>query len=174
MIDQLPEFQYELLSEAGVEDFLRAGFSCGDDDDGEDTRSELNKFLPENSWPEAVEGFSRTYLFYTPDATPVGYVALSCQHIVNQERAKGGKTSPILPDPPFMNLPTILIGRLAVDHRFQGKRYGETILRWVRDLARELPIGCRFLAVQVQRQNISALRFYERHGFRGPDRSERR
>jgi hypothetical protein len=57
---------------------------------------------------------------------------------------------------------------------YQNQRYGETIVRWVRDLARELPIGCRFLAVQVQRGNGGALRFYDRLGFKAPDRSERR
>ena len=171
---ELPAFEFELLTEAGIEDFVRAGFNCGEDGDGEDIRSELNKFLPENSWAEAIGGFSKTYLFYTKAGEPVGYVAFSCQHITNQERAKGGKTVPILPDPPFTNIPTVLIGRLAVDKHFHNLHFGETILRWARDLARELPIGCRFLAVHVQPTNEGAIRFYTRHKFVAPDRSERR
>ena len=174
MSDDLPEFEFEILTREGIEEFVRSGFTCGDDSTGDDTRSELNRFLPENAWEEGSGGFSRTYLFYTTPGEPVGYVALSCQHITNQERAKGGKTLPILPDAPFTNIPSILIGRLAVAAPFQNQKYGETIIRWVRDLARELSVGCRFIAVHVQPGNDGAIRFYTKHGFATPERSERR
>jgi GNAT superfamily N-acetyltransferase len=57
---------------------------------------------------------------------------------------------------------------LAVDRRNQQRGVGAAILGWVRDLADNLGVGCRFLALYCDERNHAARRFYRRHGFFEP------
>ena len=66
-----------------------------------------------------------------------------------------------MPDP----IPAIIIGRLAVDHRYQGTGIGQGLLRdaLVRSINVSEQIGARTLIVYAL--NEQAETFYLRHGF---------
>jgi GNAT superfamily N-acetyltransferase len=153
-----PKLNYGVLTSGDLQRF--AGFSCGDEEWADD----LNAFLREDALREAEGRYNTTYVFYDLDRQPVAYVTLSCSEVKRESRD----------DHPYPNVPALLIGRLAVDHRHQGKGYGELILRWIRNMGLELPMGCRFLALHVDARNERALAFYRRHGFIEPPIGNRR
>ena len=62
-------------------------------------------------------------------------------------------------------IPAVLVGRLAVDAKHQGRGYGTQILALVREWTMRLPVGCRVIALQVDLRNEAAIRFYDREGF---------
>ena len=76
--------------------------------------------------------------------------------------------------PPHEELPSILLGRLAVDAHHQGTGLGEYLLAdalvRVARLAEEVGV----VAIVVDAIDDRARRFYERHGFRACPGTERR
>ena len=66
---------------------------------------------------------------------------------------------------PYPLAPAMLIGRLGVDRPHQGKGIGKYMMSWLRDLARGLPVGCRFVVLDVDLRNERALSFYRGEGF---------
>jgi len=58
---------------------------------------------------------------------------------------------------------------MARDLRFQGRHVGTGLLRTIRLMAFGLPIGCRFLALEVDESNAAARALYERENFRIPE-----
>jgi GNAT superfamily N-acetyltransferase len=137
-----------------------ADFTCGD----EEWHSYLNDFLKEDALEQAEARFNKTYVFYAESSQLVAYVALSASEVRNQE----GEATPLLADSPYGRIPALLIGRLAVDGRYQGQGLGSEIMAWVRSMALGLSIGCRFLALHVDTRNTSAIGFYCKQGFFKP------
>lgn len=90
----------------------------------------------------------------------VGYYSLSAASF---ERAQ-------LPDAqakrlPHYPVPAAILGRLAVDRRYQGRRYGETLLL---DAARRVLRASESIAMHaviVDAKSDDAARFYSRYGF---------
>jgi predicted GNAT family N-acyltransferase len=68
--------------------------------------------------------------------------------------------------PRYNALPAMLIGRLAVDQHYRGRRLGEYLL--VNALRRCLKLSQEIaaMAVLVDAKDEGAVRFYERYGFR--------
>ena len=62
-------------------------------------------------------------------------------------------------------LPTIHLGRLAVDREFKGKRLGETLLFHALQGALELSEKLGAFAVDVWAIDDAARAFYEKYGF---------
>ena len=125
-------------------------FCCGDDE----WDADLNDFLQNDALPQGEQRLNTTYVF-SAQGKPVAYVALAA--------AQAKKVDPGESDYPWA--PALLIGKLAVDETFQSQGVGAQVLGWIRDLARNLPIGCRFLVIHVDVSNSEALRFYKREGF---------
>jgi GNAT superfamily N-acetyltransferase len=65
--------------------------------------------------------------------------------------------------PPYRTLPAALIGRLAVDHRYQGQGLGKVLL--LDALYRSLHNEMAVMAVIVDAKDDRALQFYERYDF---------
>ncbi len=146
------ELEFALLDEELLRDFV--AFSCGD----EEWHTALRDFLLEDALTQARGRFSVTFVFYTPLQEPVGYLSLSAAQV---NRADTG----IRPRPPYPVVPAVLIGRLGIDRRYQGRGYGRQVMGLVRDWARDLVVGCRVLALQVDVRNEDAITFYTRLGF---------
>ena len=75
---------------------------------------------------------------------------------------------------PRYPVPAAVLGRLAVDHRYQGRRIGESLLL---DAARRVLRASAALAVYaivVDAKNERARSFYERYGFRSFPNTRRR
>ena len=66
--------------------------------------------------------------------------------------------------PRYPTIPAIRIGRLAVDHRFQGRGLGAAMLSDA--VARALRADAAAFALLVDAKNDQAVAFYQRYGFR--------
>lgn len=143
------KLQYKALTSRALRDF--ADFSCGRNPWDID----LNDFLLSDALHQHRGRYNRTYLFYKDDQ-PAAYVTISADSIKRQH---------VLGTAPYDTIPTLLIGRLAVDRRFQGYGIGQDIMAWVRSRAISLWVGCRFIAVHVEPENTRAIGFYEQQSF---------
>ncbi|MCD4737241.1 MAG: GNAT family N-acetyltransferase, partial [Bacteroidales bacterium] len=63
------------------------------------------------------------------------------------------------------NLPTILLGRLAIDKSFQGKGYGEVLLVNALNRCIKTSENLGALAVVVDPIDENAINFYIKYGF---------
>jgi GNAT superfamily N-acetyltransferase len=121
-----------------------------------------------NDWLQALAGqfdrrnLARTFVATRAESARVlGYYALSSHRIVYDalpdEESKGL---------PKLDIPVILLGRLAVDLTGQGQGLGADLLidALRRSLAISQEIGIR--AVEVDAIDESARRFYQMYGFR--------
>lgn len=140
------KLQYRTLTTRALEDF--SGFSCGNE-----PWNDLADFLLNDALDQQENRHNRTYLFYADDK-PAAYVTVSADSIKREK----------IPAP-YGNISTVLIGRLAVDTRFQGIGIAQMIMAWVRSRATSLWLGCRFIAVHVEPENTRAIHFYSKQGF---------
>jgi GNAT superfamily N-acetyltransferase len=155
-----PGLFYDLLSPDHSEYF--ASFDCG----SQPWEVDLNDFVSNDALRDQGLSLSRTYLFFSDQNANqlcVAFVTVLATAIKREEWSLLAKLSK--EKIAYRLVPALLIGRLAVRADIQGQRIGSQILAWVRDLASELRIGCRLLAVQVDKANEGAIQFYEREGF---------
>jgi len=141
-------------------------FSCGEDGPWSER---LNQHLPEDALDHAREGLNTTLVFYenTPEGAGIGFAALCCTSVENRHE-KSPEADPLVAEADFDQIPAMLLGFLAVREGYQGRGYGEIMLDVIKAMALDLKIGCRFIVVDVQRENKRARQFYERHGFWRP------
>ena len=129
------------------------GFDCG--------REELNEWLLRRALRSERERDARTYVTRESVGGRVaGYYCLSAFSVVRTTAP--GALLRNAPDP----IPAVLLGRLAVDLKFQGAHLGTSLLRDAvlnASTAAER-IGLRALIVDAL--DDSAAAFYVRHGFR--------
>ena len=132
----------------------RSGFDCG--------KEILNDWLKLRATQFDRKDLSRTYVLTAVDESVVlGYYALSTHRIeyetLSPEGAKGL---------PRMNVPVVLLGRLAVDRTEQGKGLGAFLL--VDALKRSMKISDQIgiRAVEVDALDEEARKFYLKFGFR--------
>jgi GNAT superfamily N-acetyltransferase len=127
-----------------------APFDCG--------LAELNEWLKRRTLRNQEAGPSRTYVTTEANAV-VGYYALAAGSI--DVTAAPGRFRRNMPNP----IPIALLGRLAVDRTYQGKRLGRAL---VRDAAKRIihaasALGIRGLIVQAISEEAKA--FYVALGF---------
>jgi GNAT superfamily N-acetyltransferase len=121
----------------------------------------LDDWLRLRATQHARKGLAQTYVAVVGEQPDVlGYYAISTHHVkfehVPQPVAKGL---------PGIDLPVVLLGRLAVDRTVQGHGLGALLLvdALRRCLAISDQVGVR--AVEVDALDESARRFYARFGF---------
>lgn len=132
----------------------RSAFDCG--------QPMLNEWLKDRAGQFDRRDLSRTFVATRPDeALALGYYAISTHRVVYDvlpaAEAKGL---------PRLDVPVVLIGRLAVDQSVQGQGVGALLL--VDALRRSVQIseqvGIR--AVEVDALDDAARNFYLKFGFR--------
>jgi GNAT superfamily N-acetyltransferase len=125
-------------------------FDCG--------QPELNEWLRRQALKNEASGASRTYVTCV-EGRVVGYYALATGAAARA--AATGKVRRQMPDP----IPVMIIGRLAVDARYQGRGLGYGLLRdaLLRTLQVATQTGIR--AVLLHAMTADAKRFYQRAGF---------
>jgi GNAT superfamily N-acetyltransferase len=132
----------------------RSVFNCG--------QPMLNEWLKDRAGQFDRRDLSRTFVATRPDEAPVlGYYAVSTHRVIYDvlpsTEAKGL---------PRLDIPVVLIGRLAVDQSVQGQGLGALLL--VDALRRSMQIseqvGIR--AVEVDALDDTARNFYLKFGFR--------
>jgi GNAT superfamily N-acetyltransferase len=127
-------------------------FDCGD--------PELNAWLRLQAMRNEASSASRTYVYVIcAEGRVVGYYALATGGVVRA--AATGKVRRQMPDP----IPVMVIGRLAVDARHQGRGLGHGLLRdaLLRTLHVAEHAGIR--AVVLHAMTKDAKTFYQRAGF---------
>ncbi len=92
----------------------------------------------------------------------VGYYTLSANSINREDFPQ--EISQKLPQS-YLELPTILLGRLAVDKNFKGNGYGELILLDALNRCVEISQNLGTLAIVVDPIDEKAVSFYSKYGF---------
>jgi predicted GNAT family N-acyltransferase len=131
----------------------KASFDCG--------KPALNHWLQQLAGQYERRDLARTYVAMRPNETRVlGYYALSNHQVsyetLPEEQAKGL---------PTIDVPVILLGRLAVDRTVQGQRLGEHLLIDALRRANHISQHVGVRAVEVHALDAEAQRFYLRYGF---------
>jgi GNAT superfamily N-acetyltransferase len=126
-------------------------FDCG--------REELNRYLLRYAWQNQQAGAAQTYVGIAGEVV-VGYHTLAVGQVILEEAPdrlkKGLAKHPI---------PIMLLARLAIDRRWQGRGVGKALLRdaMQRTLQAADIAGIRALAVHAKDEE--ARRFYEHFDF---------
>ncbi|MDO6681055.1 GNAT family N-acetyltransferase [Oceanobacter sp. 5_MG-2023] len=126
------------------------GFDCGNET--------LNEWLIKRALKNQAGGASRTFVICSEQRV-VGYYALATGSV---ERAlTNSNFARNMPEP----IPVIVLGRLAIDTRWQGKRLGAALLKdaLTRVLQVSDQVGIR--GVLVQAISDAAKVFYQQYGF---------
>lgn len=131
----------------------RANFSCG--------KPALDTFLRSLVSQYEKRGLARTYVAVAPGSVQVaGYYSLAASHLEVSALSDGLKKK--LPKHP---IPTMLLGRLAVDSSFHGQGLGEYLLldaiQTVLDLSEQVGI----FGIDVWAIDDGASAFYQKYGF---------
>lgn len=132
----------------------RLAFDCG--------QPMLNEWLKDRAGQFDRRDLSRTFVATRPEAVlVVGYYAISTHRVV-YDVLPAAESKGL----PRLDVPVVLIGRLAVDQSVQGQGLGALLL--VDALRRSLQIseqvGIR--AVEVDALDDAAINFYLKFGFR--------
>jgi GNAT superfamily N-acetyltransferase len=132
---------------------LADSFDCGE--------SALNEWLQKYAWQNHTSGAARVYLAIDPEPRGIaGYFCLSAASVeyagAPTRIGKGLARHPI---------PVVLIGRLAVDLRYQGQGLARFLVRdaFQRTVNVADTIGVRAVVVRAKDDSLSA--FYEKLGF---------
>jgi GNAT superfamily N-acetyltransferase len=127
-------------------------FQCGE--------AELDDWLKRRALQNEESGASRTYVVCSGRQI-MGYYALAAGAAAHA--AAPGRVRRNMPDP--VPVPVMVIGRLAVDLKFQGRGIGSALLKdaVLRTVQAAEIAGIR--AILVHAINESAKRFYEKLGF---------
>ncbi len=132
----------------------RQGFSCSEDS--------LTNYIRQSALRDADRRVSVCYVLRDRDsftADIIGYYTLSAQSL--QLTSLSPEEIHRLPRYPFV--PVALLGRMAVDTRWQGKGYGADLLADAVQRSRRSEIAVYALVVDAI--SDAAARFYEHFGF---------
>lgn len=131
----------------------RTGFDCG--------VPVLNDWLATKVSQYEKKDLARTYVLVEPGQDLVrGYYALS-NHMVTFEALPEDQAKGL----PQIDMPVVLIGKLAVDSSLQGQGLGEFLLIDALRMASFLATRIGIRAVEVDAINETARAFYQRYGF---------
>jgi GNAT superfamily N-acetyltransferase len=119
----------------------------------------LDEWLKRRARRNEADGASRTFVVCS-DHRVVAYYCLAAGSVLHAVAT--GKVRRNMPDPALV----LLLGRLAVDHRWQGKGLGADFLAdaVLRAVAASETVGVRAILVHAISEEAKA--FYEKHGFR--------
>ncbi len=120
----------------------------------------LDDWLRDRAWSNQVLAASRTYVVCpTGSNTVAGYFALSMGQIVATDAA--GSMRRNMP----LQIPAVILGRLAIDKSWQGKGLGRALLADVVRRARVASTEISARLVVVHAISPKAEAFYLHHGF---------
>jgi len=121
-------------------------------------KPQLDNWLSQRAKRNEIEGASRTYVA-CDGLTVAGYYSLAASSIFRA--AALSRIRKNMPEP----IPVFLIGRLAIDQKYQGKGLGAGLLRdaMLRIFTASEIIGARAILVHAISEEAKA--FYQRFGF---------
>ena len=130
----------------------RISFDCG--------VAELNRFLQENALQFVKRGLCAVHIL-ADENTIIGYYALSASSFIaaNLPESVAKKYPLRLP------IPCWLLGKLAVDRRYQGQQFGKLLLMDALNHIVEMSKNAGGYCVVVDAKNAQAKAFYLKYGF---------
>jgi ribosomal protein S18 acetylase RimI-like enzyme len=132
----------------------RAAFSCG--------TPALDRYLHQQARQDVTKRVAAAFVLTEPPSPAVlGFYTLTAASVQLQDLPP----TVVKRLPKYPHVPATLLGRLAVDHRARGRRYGELLLldALVRSLDASRTVASA--AVIVDAKDDAARRFYERYHF---------
>tara|TARA_R110000782_G_scaffold89308_23_gene171879 strand:- start:1270 stop:1776 length:507 start_codon:yes stop_codon:yes gene_type:complete len=131
---------------------LTSGFCCGD--------ASLDDWLIKRALKNQYSGASKTFVICEAKSRVIGFYALATGSV--ERNLATSNLSRGMPDP----IPVIILGRLAVDENFKGRKLGASLLKdaILRTLAIANSVGVRALLVHALSEE--AKRFYLKYGFK--------
>ena len=131
----------------------RASFDCG--------KPELNDWLQRLAGQYERRDLARIYVAVRKgDPRVLGYYAIS-NHLVRYDALPEDQAKGL----PTIDIPVVLLGRLAVDQSVQGQRLGEHLLIDVLRRANHISQHIGIRAVEVDAIDEAARQFYLKYGF---------
>lgn len=143
---------------------LRAPAALGPSHRLDDFRSgtpSLDDWLRRRAMANQLSGASRTYVVADDAGGVVAYYAIASGALATTDAPGSFRRN--MPDP----IPVAILGRLAVDHRWQGRGLGPALLRDAVDRVRAAARLLGIRGVLVHAISEDARRFYVHHGFVG-------
>ncbi|MDV3001988.1 MAG: hypothetical protein N5P05_003594 [Chroococcopsis gigantea SAG 12.99] len=133
---------------------VRANFACGKDS--------LNNYIQTQASQDFKKHIATVHvLMDEPDMEILAYYTLSAYTVslenLSQDFVKNLPRYPLLP--------ATLLGRLAVDTKYKGRRYGELMLTDALKKSLEVSTTISSLAVIVQALDEEAVSFYKKYNF---------
>lgn len=122
----------------------------------------LNDYLKKQARQDVDRDLSACFVLVDEADVVNGYYTLSANSIKRDDFPENllKKLPPSYPD-----LPAVLLGRLAVDKRLQGKGYGEILLIDALKRCYEISESLGTIAVIVDPIDEKVEKFYDRYGF---------
>lgn len=131
----------------------RTSFTCG--------RDSLDHYFRTRIGQDVRRRIATAFIvLHKPTATVAGFYTLSAAQVPFTDLDEDWRRSL----PRYPTLPAVLVGRLAVDRRFQGQGLGGALLTDAASRAIRSDIGAHFLIVDALDED--AARFYQHHGMR--------
>lgn len=126
-------------------------FSCGE--------IVLDDWLKRRAFANQVSGATRTFVVADAEHTVLGYYAMAAGAVAHQSATRAIRHN--MPDP----VPVMVLARLVVDTRAQGKKLGAALLRDAVTRAVAVSQNAGVRALLVHALNDRARQFYEHYGF---------
>ena len=124
---------------------------------------ELNEYLKTHASQDVKRNLSSVFVLGDENGHIVGYYAISQYSLTVEEFPE--QASKKLP--PKRKVACTLLGRLAVDRRYQGQGYGKALLFHALTKALAVSKEIASFAVIVDAKDDRAKRFYEKYEFLG-------
>ena len=131
----------------------RTNFDCGE--------KSLNDFIRKYAGQNMRSRFNITYVLLKNGENDIlAYYSMSAGQIRREDAP-----DEILRRLPKYPIPAVLLGRLAVDKRYGGQRYGSIMLVDLFQRAVSVSDALGVYAIEVYALNPLACSFYKKHGF---------
>jgi GNAT superfamily N-acetyltransferase len=132
-------------------DHRTEGFSCGE--------ASLDEWLRRRALVNQTTGASRTFVVTDDQGQLLAYYALAAGAVSHQESP--GSIRRNMPEP----IPVMVLARLAVDQRLQGRQVGGALLKDALRRAAAVAQNVGVRALLVHALNEDARQFYIHYGF---------
>jgi predicted GNAT family N-acyltransferase len=132
----------------------KVGFSCG--------HVLLDDYIKKQAKQDVSRNLSACFVLVDHENTVKGYYTLSSNSIRKDEFSK--ELAKKLP-PSYFDIPTILLGRLAIDQSIKGQRWGEIILMDALNRSLHISTSLGTMAIIVDPVDDIARKFYSKYGF---------
>lgn len=126
-------------------------FDCGE--------TALDDWLKRRALANQSSGASRTFVVTDQDGYVRGYYALAAGAVSHRLATSGARRN--MPDP----IPVMVLARLAVDRRAQGRHLGASLLQDAVNRAVAVSQNAGVRALLVHALHEKAKEFYEHYGF---------